>query len=295
MLKLTLLISGNLGFNLLKHISKKSSVQIVSVFTDKKSEQIINYATENKILLFTGNPRKQKNKLTVFLKDSCKTDLIFSINYLFIIEKQLIDYPELYALNIHGSLLPKYRGRTPHVWAIINGEKQTGITVHKIDMGIDSGDILLQQKVDINKNDTGNDILIKYNNLYPDLIDKSIRLIEENKAKFIKQDHKKATFFGKRTPANGEINWNWSKERIFNWVRAQAKPYPGSFTFYKGQKLIINKIKYSDLGFNFEMKNGIILDPTELTIKTPNGAIQLVDYRFEGKEIKFEKNTVLGK
>ncbi len=297
MLKLTLLISGNLGYEIIKHISNKTDIKIVAIFTDYNSESIIKYADSMNIKIFKGNPRKQKDKLERFLIEIGKSDLIFSINYLFIIEKILIDYPRLFALNIHGSLLPKYRGRTPHVWAIINGENKTGITVHKIDEGVDTGDILLQKEINIEEKDTGNDILQKYNLIYPELVEESIKLVIKNKANFYKQNNLKATYFGKRTPNDGEINWNWSKERIYNWVRAQASPYPGAFTFYKNKKIIIDKIEFSDYGFTFNDKNGKILNSLNKIIKTPNGAMKIIKYRFEENNSKdiFEKNIILGK
>jgi len=294
MLKLTLLISGHLGFELLQHLFNNSTIKIVSVFTDYKSKEIIEYSEKNKIKIFKGNPRKKKDKVLLFLYDVGETDLTFSINYLFIIEKVLIDYPKLYTLNVHGSLLPKYRGRTPHVWSIINGEDSTGVTVHKINEGIDTGDILLQKEVKINFNETGADILNKFNLIYPTIVDESLNIIRQDICNFRCQDETKATYFGKRTPADGEINWNWSKERIYNWVRAQSKPYPGAFTYYKNQKIIIDKIKFSDYGFNFEIENGTIIDKSNVIIKTPNGAMQIIDYRFKGNENSFEKDIILG-
>ncbi len=297
MLKLTLLISGNLGYEILQYLFKKDIVKIVSIFTDYNSETIIDFANSNNIRIFIGNPRKQKNKITNFLNEIGETDLIFSINYLFIIEKELINYPKLFALNIHGSLLPKYRGRTPHVWAIINGETKTGITVHRINEGVDTGDILLQKEIVIKHKDTGNDILRKYNKIYPELVERSLKLIKENKTRFTKQDEEKATYFGKRTPSDGEINWNWTKERIYNWVRAQAKPYPGAFTFYKDKKIIIDKIEFSDYGFNYNDNNGKILNISQKIIKVSNGAVKIVSYRFnENKDnFIFKDNTILGK
>jgi methionyl-tRNA formyltransferase len=274
-LTLGLLCSGELGLNTLKILAKNFTPQFI--FTDKNSEGIIAFAKDYSIPVHIGNPRK--NEPSAFLKQF-KTDVIFSINYLFIVEDNILKHPKLYAINLHGSLLPKYRGRTPHVWAIINGEKETGVTAHLMEAGCDTGDIVLQRKVKISKNDTGADILNHYKELYPDLILELIRQIEAGELKPIKQDETQATFFGKRTPEDGQINWNWQKERIYNWVQAQACPYPGAYTVLNGQRIIIDKIEYSDLGFNYDTPNGLILknDPN-ISVKTPNGVVVLTQIR----------------
>jgi methionyl-tRNA formyltransferase len=98
-----------------------------------------------------------------------ETDLILSINYLFLLDEEMISKLPL-AINIHGSLLPKYRGRTPHVWSIINGETKTGVTAHIIDADCDTGDIVKQIVVPIEKDDTGATILEKYEKIYPELL-----------------------------------------------------------------------------------------------------------------------------
>jgi methionyl-tRNA formyltransferase len=90
------------------------------------------------------------------------------------------------------------------------------------------------------------------------------------------QNNSNATYFGKRTPDDGEINWNWSKERIYNWVRAQSNPYPGAFAYLNGKKVIIDKVSFSEYGFEESMPNGLILKTTpEILVKTANGVIVL--------------------
>jgi methionyl-tRNA formyltransferase len=274
-LAIGLLCSGELGLNTVRILSQNFTPQFI--FTDKNSDGIIDFATINKIPVFIGNPRK--NEPAGFLQ-KFKTDVIFSVNYLFIVQHNILKHPRLYAINFHGSLLPKYRGRTPHVWAIINGEKETGITAHMMEEGCDTGDIVLQEKLNIREDYTGADILNEFKRIYPEMILELIRQIENKELKRVEQDNSRATYFGKRTPEDGQINWNWQKERIYNWVRAQAHPYPGAFTLLNNQKIIIDKISYSDYGFDNEMPNGLIVknEPTIL-VKTPNGAVELTQVR----------------
>jgi len=165
------------------------------------------------------------------------------------------------------------------VWAIINNETQTGITAHLIDDGCDTGNIVLQHKIDIHPDDTGASVLEKYNIVYPEMVEQVLYEIEKEKLIASPQNNEAATYFGKRTPDDGQIDWNWQKERIKNWVRAQAHPYPGAFTFYKGQKVTIDKIEFADAGFHADMQNGLILSVEPLIVKTPNGAIVVKAYR----------------
>ncbi len=284
-MKIALLISGQLGLFVFNQLLD-SDYLIEAVFTDVKSVPIIDLAKERNIPIFTGNPRNGKSANLI---SNISIEVLLSINYLFIIEKDLITWPNKYAINIHGSLLPQYRGRTPHVWAIINNEKYTGITVHLINEGCDTGDICYQKKVTINKKDTGASILKKFRTLYPKMIYEVLENIRTDSLKLVKQDETKFSFFGKRTSEDGQINWDWQKERIYNWIRAQAYPYPGAFTFYNDKKIIVDQAEYDDFGYSYEMKNGLILSIHPLRIKTPNGVLKITSFR--ESEVEFKSNS----
>ena len=279
-MKIGVLASGNLGAICLNKCL--SILNPLFIATDSNSTAIIDIAVKNNIPLFKGNPRN--GKLAAFLSTNT-FDIILSINYLFILEEDVIS-KAIYPINFHGSLLPKYRGRTPHVWAIINNEKVTGITAHIIDNGCDTGDIVLQEKVEIEEYETGADILKKYEDIYPVMIGKVINMFTHQKLTTTVQDNTKATYFGKRTPTDGAINWNWQKERIKNWVRAQAFPYPGAFGYINNEKIIIDQINFSEYGFIDADPNGLVLSTTpNVIVKTPNGAIEL-------KIIRNTENTI---
>ena len=285
-MKLGVLVSGNLGFILIKHLSKNNDIKFV--MSDKNSEKIIDFCSKNNIVLFIGNPR---NKEAFNFYSTMKIEILISINYMFIIKKELINIPSLIAFNIHGSLLPKYRGRTPHVWAIINNELSTGVTAHLIDEGCDTGDIIDQIALVINEKDTGNDILNKFGNLYIKIIDNVLKKAENKNLIYIKQNESHATYFGKRTPEDGLIDWNWQKERIRNWVRAQAFPYPGAFAKYKNEKIIIDEIKFVENGYDSNIKNGTIISDKPLLVKTPNGIVELKKIR--NNQNHFKKMEIL--
>ena len=285
-MKLGILSSGNLGKDTLEKIILNFNV--VFVLTDSNSQGILSLCEENKIPYFKGNPRNSKGY--DFIK-KIEVDIIISINYLFLIEKDIIQHSKQLTFNIHGSLLPKYRGRTPHVWSIINNEKETGITAHVIDEGCDTGDIISQIKIPINKIETGAEILNKFKLEYYNLILGIFKKLNSGRLELTKQDEQLATYFGKRTPEDGRINWNWQKERIINWVRAQAYPYPGAFSYVNNQKLIIDKVKDCSYGFRFDTENGTILALTpNIVVKTPNGALEVKKTR---QKLKIEIGDIL--
>jgi methionyl-tRNA formyltransferase len=178
-----------------------------------------------------------------------------------------------------------FRGRTPHVWAIINNEKITGITAHIIEEGCDEGDIVLQKEIPILDSYTGQDLLTIFNEMYPVIVNEVIEKIKTNTVQLIKQDNSKATFFEKRTADDGKISFDWQKERIYNWVRAQANPYPGAFCYLKSAKIIIHKVIFSDYGYKQEMINGLVVkvEDTSFFVKTQNGVIQIINYDTETK------------
>jgi len=288
-MKIGVLASGDLGHHVLKNLYEGVNLEFIA--TNQKSKGIIDLANERNIPLFIGNPRR--GRLLEFL-DNKHSDIILSINYLFIIESDIINFPKRYAINFHGSLLPKYRGRTPHVWAIINGEKKCGITAHLIDEGCDTGPIIIQQEVEITGDETGQNILEKYKYLYPALVKEVLNKVEHNNIEFTIQDETKATFFDKRTPSDGMIDWSWQTIRINNWVRAQSHPYPGAFTFYEGEKIIIDKIDVTTIKFEPLLKNGTIIKVVDNIpyVKTPNGVVKLTKIRNQSQQ-KLLENSLL--
>jgi len=261
------------------------------VLTDKGSAKIVALAAEYAIPCRMGNPRK--SGFSAGLEAYGNIDLILSINYLFLIDNAIIGIPRYGCVNLHGSLLPKYRGRAPHVWAIINNEQKTGVTAHYIDAGCDTGRVLVQREVLIEPWNTGGDLLKTFTELYPKIAVNILEMFDnagvppEGK----EQDEANATYFGKRTAQDGHIEWHWWRERIRNWVRAQAHPYPGAFCYYRGVRVIVDRVEFSDTGFHSDLTNGtILIGGSHPIVKTCNGAIRFAELR---NEIEFKKGEVL--
>ena len=143
------------------------------------------------------------------------------------------------AYGLHASLLPDYSGGAPLVWAMINGEKETGITLFQMDSGVDSGPIIGQEKVSILPNYNIKDLYLKIEEAGIKLIKKQIPLISLGKHKLIPQDNSKRRIFPQRSPEDGEINWEWDINKIKNFIKAQTKPYPGAFTIINNKKIIL--------------------------------------------------------
>ncbi|MBU4179897.1 MAG: formyltransferase, partial [Actinobacteria bacterium] len=168
-----------------------------------------------------------------------KPDVLFSFYYRQMVRPALLDIPAKGCLNLHGSLLPKYRGRCPVNWVLVNGEKETGVTLHYMTPKPDDGDIVAQVKVTIAAADTALTLFDKMTEAASRLLDNALPQLIAGKAPRTKQDHSQATYFVGRKPADGEIDWSRSAGEIYNLVRAVTRPYPGAFTRVGDRKLIV--------------------------------------------------------
>ena len=151
----------------------------------------------------------------------------------------MIALAPLGAYNLHGSLLPKYRGRAPVNWMLANGEREAGATLHHMVARADAGDIVAQRAVEITDDDTALTLYRKIVPLGAALIREYHPLIAAGVAPRQAQDLAQGNYFGRRTPADGRIDWRWPARRIFNLVRAVTHPYPGAFGFIGSRKVYI--------------------------------------------------------
>lgn len=215
-------------------------------------------------------------------------DLIISVNFSQLLKSEIIGIPPRGCINTHASLLPKYRGRAPLNWAIINGEKATGVTVHYINEGIDTGDIILQERINIGEEEYIGDLLEKVKKIYPKLVDEAIDMIEENRVIRTKQNRKEGCYCGKRTPKDGQIDWNLSAREIYNLIRAVSKPYPGAYTYVKDSKFTIWRASLdSKVPVNNVIPNGTIqmIDDGYMFIKVKDGVLKLESFEMAGEEL----------
>ncbi|WP_196604341.1 formyltransferase family protein [Pectinatus haikarae] len=166
-------------------------------------------------------------------------DIVLSAYYRAMIPSEFLRAPRLGAYNLHGSLLPKYRGRACINWAVLNGEKQTGVTMHVMTEKADQGDIIAQKIFPIDFQDTGYDIFLKASTAVKNIVKEYLPLIENGKAPHRKQDETQATKFGRRCPEDGIIDWQDNAEAVYNLIRSVTHPFPGAFTFLRERKIFI--------------------------------------------------------
>ena len=166
-------------------------------------------------------------------------DFLFSFYYRHMLKPPLLAIAKHGALNMHGSLLPKYRGRVPVNWAVINGETETGATLHYMTEKPDAGDIVDQQAIPILRDDTALDIFHKVTAAAETVLDRSLPALLNGSAPRKPQDLAHGSYYGGRKPEDGRIDWRLSASCIHNLVRGVAPPYPGAFTRLQGDTLRI--------------------------------------------------------
>lgn len=166
-------------------------------------------------------------------------DFLFSCYYRHMLKKPLLDLPARGALNMHGSLLPKYRGRVPINWVLVHGEMETGMTLHYMEEKADRGDMVAQNRVPVTTEDTAFTLFAKMTVAAEQLMRDTYPLLRAGQAPRVPQDHSQASYFGGRRPEDGRISWTKPAREIYNLVRAVTHPYPGAFTSLNGRKLFI--------------------------------------------------------
>lgn len=181
-----------------------------------------------------------------------KPDFVFSFYYRYMLDKAWLELPRLGALNMHGSLLPKYRGRAPVHWAIIQGEAMTGASLHYMVEKPDAGALVDQEAVPIEENDTALEVSLKVADAAATVLRRSLPRLTAGTAGSRPLDLAKGSYFGRRTPEDGRIDWRCGARAIHDLVRAVAPPFPGAFTEVNGCRLGIfetrmdtHPVKYS--------------------------------------------------
>lgn len=212
-----------------------------------------------------------------------KPEAIFSFYYRNLLSEDILKLPKLGAFNLHGSLLPRYRGRAPINWALVNGESETGVTLHKMTARPDGGDIAAQECVSITAEDTALTLHEKMTEAARVLLSRSLPEVLAGKAKLVAQDESKATTFGRRTAADGKLDWKKPAREIHNLVRAVTLPYPGAFTsLASGGKLIIWASRVVDGASYPAAKPGEVLSASPFVVKCGEGALEIAAGQLEG-------------
>lgn len=288
-----------------------SKHQVLAVFTQPDKpvgrKQILTappvkeLAVKNEISVYQPISLKSDNLSADIIK-KLSPDVIIVVAYGKILPENILSIPKFGCINVHASLLPKYRGAAPIQWAVINGDKETGVTVMQMDKGLDTGDMLLVKKTKIGENETSEELFDRLSLVGADALIECLDLIEKGNITPEKQDESEATFTEKITKALCPIDWSKSASDIHNLVRG-LQTWPCATTVLNGKTLKIHKTKLSNITGN---KAGCVVDNNDnVTVCCGDGrCIEILELQTEGKKRmpakaflqgnKIEINTILG-
>lgn len=253
-----------------------AKVEVLALFThlDDSAENIFfasvaKLAAHNNITVYA--PEDVNHPLWVERIRQLQPEMLFSFYYRHILSRDIITLAPKGAFNLHGSLLPAYRGRAPINWVLINGEKQTGLTLHCMTEKVDAGDIVTQQKISISASDNALSLYKRMTELTSEMMNKILPAIIAAKYTLSKQDHSLASYFGRRTAADGEIKWANDALTINNLIRAVTEPFPGAFSFSGDRKVILWAARADQKTYG--VSPGTIVSTKPLTIACAQGSI----------------------
>jgi len=258
-----------------KPVGRKQQIEASPI---KKT--LLSGAPDGRALAFPVlQPAKIKERQAIEEMGALKPDVIVVVAYGQILPRAVLEIPRVACLNLHASLLPRWRGAAPIQAAIAAGDRETGITVMYMDEGLDTGDILLQRTVDIQPNDTGGSLHDRLAQIAPEALLEALRLLAAGNAWRIPQDNARATYAPKLKREHCKIDWSQSAEAIEREIRAY-NPWPGAFMKISSQNLKIFSASVVDLNGQPEQ---ILRSDKDLIVATGKGGLSLAEVQLEGK------------
>ena len=246
-----------------------------------KFNPVKEFGIENGITVY--QPNSVKNKETLDLVRELNPDLIVVVAYGKILPQELIDIPKKGIINVHSSLLPKYRGAAPIHAAIINGEKESGVTIMDIVEELDAGDIILQAKTPINETDTLEDLHDRLAKIGSETLLKAIELIDKDQAVRTPQDESKVTFVKPIKKEECEIHWNHTMERVYNFVRG-LNPFPAAYSFCNKKLYKIYFVEKYDRDYKGEFGEVVdLIKGKGPVVKVLDGSVIITSIKPENK------------
>lgn len=248
--------------------------------------------------VLTPSPVKQlalQNNLEIYQPENLKGEAVYETiaaiapdfivvsAYGKILPKCILDIPKYGCVNLHGSLLPRYRGAAPIQWSVINGDKTTGVTTMLMDTGLDTGDILLVSETQIGEEETAGELFERLAALCPELLIKTLKALEEGSVQPVKQDNEKATYVSVLTKDMAVIDWNDTAENIHNKVRGMA-PWPVAKTSYNSKLLKIFACRINDKNFSGIPGEVIVKDSEIIVICGNNTSVSISELQLEGSK-----------
>jgi hypothetical protein len=285
----------------LKVVSQNTDLKLIFTKEDKRNARgnkiiyspVKQFGLDNDIEVI--QPKRMKDEEVIDKIKEVNPDLIVVVAYGKILPKEIIDIPKYGIINVHSSLLPKYRGASPIHSAILNGDKESGVSIMYIEEGLDSGDVILKETCEITEDDTLGTLHDRLKELGAIGLEKALKLIEAGEVKAEKQDDSKATFVKPITKEQAKIDWNNTKEVIFNQIRG-LNPFPGAYT-HNEKNENIKIYKSEKLEKEYVGENGTVVEMTKKgpVVKVANGALRLLEIKFEGKKLQSGADIVNGR
>ena len=264
----------------------RNGFEIQAVFTHKDDpgeniwfDSVAELAASRDIPVFA--PEDINHPMWVQKIRELKPDIVISFYYRNMVGSAILEIPPAGCLNLHGSLLPRYRGRCPINWVLVNGEKKTGVTLHYMTSRPDDGDIVCQRKIRISNDDTAKSLHEKAVETSSSMLNEILPLIMGGSAPRYPQDHSKANYFGERRPEDGEIDWTAAASDVRNLVRAVGRPYPGAFSYVGDRRCLLWSVTEIPEAIKAR-KPGTIISCNPLVISCGKGAIRVDFAQIEG-------------
>ena len=271
-------------------VDKNTDLKLIFTKEDKPNSRgnkimnspVKNYALENNISIL--QPSKMRDEEIISEIKKINPDLIVVVAYGKIIPKEIIEIPKYGIINVHSSLLPKYRGASPIHSAVINGDKETGVSIMYIEETLDSGDVILKEYCTIEEEDTLGTLHDKLKKIGAKGLEKAIDLIESGKVIAEKQDESLVTFVKPISKEQEIIDWSDTKENIYNKIRG-LNPFPGALSYYDDQIIKVYLSEKIDKEYDGEYGEIVeILNKKGPVVKVKNGGIILKEVKFQGKK-----------
>lgn len=239
-------------------------------------------------------PRRIREAAEVEILRQIPADIFVVAAFGQILSQEILDMPKFGCVNIHASLLPKYRGAAPIQWAVIDGEEKTGITIQQMNAGVDTGDILYVKEYTLDPKETGASLFDKLMVLGAEAIVEALPLIEAGKITPVPQNEAEATHAAKLTKQLGELDFTKSAVVLERLVRG-LNSWPSAYTFFRGKQLKIWEAEVVEAGQITEVPGTVIdVGKQSITIATGDGGLQILELQIEGKKRMACKDFLLG-
>jgi len=274
----------------------KEKFNILKVYTQppKKSKRgqkinsspIENFCKKNKINFRNPTSLDNEEEFNTFKKLS--PDIVIVVAYGQVIPKKFLTKTKFGFINIHGSLLPKWRGAAPIQRAIMNGDKKIGISIMKIEEKLDSGPVLMSKELELDENKTYGEIEEQLSIEGANLLNESLKIIKSGNSKFINQNHSEATYAKKIKKNETKINWGLNANKVLRHIHSLS-PNPGAWFYYRNERFKVLRVKISSKSG----KAGLVIDE-KLTIGCESDSIQILELQRQGKNKQNAKDFLLG-